>query len=235
MSASKKINKTAAQHKTLLRLIHSSPTSQRNGIPPSKQSAPPPSPSVRTCCDSPSSDPGFLLSLYGRAAWMANRRQTVGVCDSVFFDLPPGRPIAARENYSCVLSRSDNSSAHFVAHKLYLRTASQFRCSGCGAPTSIPELWKALSALPYILPLTPFGTHPSKPGIYISRARSQTGSPVAVCFTIVDEAGNMERLGDGSEQFAPADAAWDHLMLDPDLAKEQAASTVAKSPNLGGG
>lgn len=143
----------------------------------------------------------------------AHRRQTVGVCDSIFFDLPPGRPIALRDPYTCSsLSRTDNSSAHFVAHRLYLRTASASRCSGCGAPTSIPELWKALNALSYVRPLGNPG-NPSKPGMYLSRVRTSTLVPIAVCFTVVDESGNLSRIGDGSEVFAPDDALWDHLMM----------------------
>jgi hypothetical protein len=97
----------------------------------------------------------------------AARRTTVGLAEGIFFDLPAGRALGRREEPQCALTRNDNSSAHYVAHGLYLRTASSVaRCNTCGAPTGLLETWRALSALSFMHALAP-GEAPSRPGLYV--------------------------------------------------------------------
>jgi hypothetical protein len=156
----------------------------------------------------------------------AARRTTVGLAEGIFFDLPAGRALGRREEPQCALSRNDNSSAHYVAHGLYLRTASSVaRCNTCGAPTGLLETWRALSALSFMHALAP-GEAPSRPGLYVSKARSQQAGSEIICFTVLDEVGGVTRVSDGSETLIGPDALWQHLHVDAEAASLEVTGSM---------
>lgn len=167
---------------------------------------------------------------------MASRRSAIAVSEGVFFELPPARPLRLRDAPACAvgLSRSDNTSAHYVAHRLHLRSSNATaRCRTCGAPTNASDVWRALTALQcFVLQQaspapTTAGAEAGAvgatngnsggsasvslpPGLYASRCVPSAGKDV-LCFTVVDEYGNVERFGDGSDLLVPPDATWTHL------------------------
>ncbi len=155
---------------------------------------------------------------------MAARRSTLGLAEGIMVDVPAQRPPQARgPPTGCALNRGDNSSAHYVAHRLNLRTTSaDARCHTCGAPTSVAELWKALSALVFMRAV-PAGERLAKPGIYVTRGRSSLGQE-CVLFTVVDEMGKLERVGDGSDSAMPDDAVWSHMFVDAEAATADGGS-----------
>jgi hypothetical protein len=146
------------------------------------------------------------------------KRTTVGLADAIFFDVPPTRPLRCREPPSgCLLTRDDNSSVHWIAYRLHMRTtAATARCSTCGAPTSATDVWRALSALSF-LHLVPAGSSPPVSSISVSRCRSATGGDVLV-FTVVDADGKASVISDGSEVFLGSSdstpVSWSHMVLD---------------------